>query len=259
MTEKLANAVCIPETLRCFFEKYTKVALAFSGGVDSAYLLYAAQACGCDVRPYYIKSAFQPQFELEDAQRLCSVIGIEMTVLDVNILQVPNVAENPTNRCYYCKTALFTHIIRQAKADGYEFVIDGTNASDDASGRPGMKALCELQVLSPLRECGVTKEAIREYSRKAGLFTWNKHAYACLATRIPANTQITEDMLRRVEGAEAAVRAMGFSDFRIRVYEGAARLQLPGDQMIRAVTMRSDIRQAVEKYFSVIMMDLKDR
>lgn len=259
MTENLANAVCIPENLKCFFENHTKLALAFSGGVDSAYLLYAAKTCGCDVRPYYIKSVFQPEFELNDARRICKQIGVEMTVLDIDILSVPNVAENPSNRCYFCKTALFTRIVGQAAADGYDTVIDGTNASDDASDRPGMKALCEMQVLSPLRECGVTKAAIREYSRKAGLFTWNKPAYACLATRIPANTQIDEEMLKRVEGAETAVSAMGFSDFRIRVYEGAARLQLPGDQMIKAVTMRSDIREAVGKYFPIVMMDLKDR
>lgn len=162
MTENPANATCIPETLEHFFAGRGRIALAFSGGVDSAYLLYAAKSCGCDVRPYYIKSVFQPEFEYNDARRFCEQIGIEMTVLDVDILCVPNVRENPSNRCYYCKTALFTRIIQQAKADGCEIVIDGTNASDDAGDRPGMRALHELQVLSPLRECGMTKDAIRE-------------------------------------------------------------------------------------------------
>jgi len=259
MTEDNANAICVPESLRRFFEKYPKVALAFSGGVDSAYLLYAAGACGCDVRPYYVKSAFQPEFEMRDALRLCGQLGVEMTVVDIDILKVPQVVQNPSNRCYYCKRALFSEIIDRAKKDGYEIVIDGTNASDDASDRPGMKALSELNVLSPLRECAMSKQAVREYSRRANLFTWNKMAYACLATRIPTKTEITEELLGKVEAAEEALFRMGFSDFRIRIYEGAARLQLPGDQMERAVRMRSDIREAVEPYFPVVMMDLRDR
>ena len=259
MTEINANAICVPEALRQFFEKHPKVALAFSGGVDSAYLLYAAGACGCDVRPYYVKTSFQPEFEMQDALRLCGQLGVEMTVVEIDILKIPQVAQNPTNRCYYCKRALFSELIDRAKADGYEIVIDGTNASDDTSDRPGMKALTELNVLSPLRACAMSKQAIREYSRRANLFTWNKFAYACLATRFPAKTEITEEFLRKVEGAEKVLFRMGFSDFRVRIYEGAARIQLPGDQMEHAIRMRSDIREAIEPYFPVVMMDLRDR
>lgn len=259
MTEIPANAICVPESLRRFFERHTRIALAFSGGVDSAYLLYAAKACGCDVRAYYGKSAFQPAFELRDAVRLCERLGVEMSVVDIDILSVPQVAENPANRCYFCKRALFSGMMAVAKADGYGIMIDGTNASDDASDRPGMKALAELKVMSPLRECGITKQALREYSRRANLFTWNKQAYACLATRVPTRTKITPELLEKVESAEEALFRLGFTDFRIRIYEGAARLQLPGDQMERAVKMRSDIREAVETYFPVVMMDLKDR
>lgn len=259
MIEKHENMIHVPENLKLFFERNRKAAVAFSGGVDSAYLLYAAKACGCDARPYYIKSAFQPEFEMRDALRLCRQLDAEMTVVELDVLKVPEVKENPANRCYYCKNALFSALISRAKADGYDVVIDGTNSSDDASDRPGMKALRELQVLSPLRECGMTKQDVREYSRKAGLFTWDKPAYACLATRIPAKTEITEEMLIRIEKAEKALFEMGFTDFRIRVYEGAARLQLPGDQMLRAVNMRSDIIKAVEAYFPIIMMDLRER
>jgi len=259
MSEKYAIKSCVPESLKLFFEVNTKVALAFSGGVDSAYLLYAAHACGCNVRPYYIKSVFQPEFELRDAMRLCDQLGLAATVIELDVLNVPRVAGNPSDRCYYCKTALFSRLVQAAKEDGYDVLIDGTNASDDASDRPGMRALKELKVLSPLRECNITKSEVREYSRNAGLFTWDKPAYACLATRIPTGTEITDDVLKKVEGAEDALFRMGFSDFRVRVYEGAARVQMPGNQMQRAIELRGEILEALEGYFPIVMMDLRDR
>ena len=173
-------------TLQDFFKQNKNVALAFSGGVDSAYLLYAATAAGCDIHAYYVKSAFQPQFELEDAKSLALELGAKMTVLELDVLSDSVITDNPANRCYHCKKKIFGTILEAAKKDGYELLIDGNNASDDASDRPGMKAVQELNVHSPLRECGMTKEKIRRLSKEAGLITWNKPAYACLATRIPA-------------------------------------------------------------------------
>ncbi|MFR6277963.1 MAG: 7-cyano-7-deazaguanine synthase, partial [Acutalibacter sp.] len=179
--------------LRDFFQECPKVALGFSGGVDSAYLLYAALDHGAQVRPYFIKTAFQPQFELEDARRLCAQLGVELTVVELDVLQIPGVAENPPDRCYHCKRALFGRLRQQAQADGYTVLIDGTNASDDAGDRPGMRALGELSVRSPLRECGITKAQVRALSKEAGLFTWDKPAYACLATRVPTREAITPE------------------------------------------------------------------
>lgn len=259
MTERHIQDICVPESLIKFFENNNKVALAFSGGVDSAYLLYAAKACGCDIHAYYAKTAFQPEFELRDARRLAEELGAVMTVEENDILDIPEVRENPGNRCYFCKRALFAHLMEKAANDGYTLMIDGTNASDDASDRPGMRALRELEVRSPLRECGITKKVVREYSRKAGLFTWDKPAYACLATRVPAGTLITEECLNCVEKAEEALLELGFTDFRVRIFEGAARLQLPADQMIRALSMRGDILKALEPYFSIVLMDLRER
>lgn len=250
---------CVPEKLRDFFKSHDKLALAFSGGVDSAYLLYASLACGCVVRPYYARTAFQPDFEYQDALRLCSMLGVEMTVVALDILSVPNVAENPDNRCYFCKQALFGNLIKQAGKDGFHMIIDGTNASDDASDRPGMRALAELKVLSPLRICGITKAEVRTRSREAGLFTWDKPAYACLATRIPSGREITGEMLSRVEHAENALFKLGFSDFRVRIYGEAARIQLPGAQMIAAVEKRSEIQRAVGAFFPVVLLDLRER
>ena len=185
-------------TLQEFFTEHPKAALGFSGGVDSSYLLYAGIKAGADIRPYFIKTAFQPEFELEDAKRLCAQLGAELYIIELDALTNPDVVKNPANRCYYCKTGLFGTLQQRAKADGYTVLLDGTNASDDAGDRPGMKALTEMSVLSPLRLCGLSKAQIRELSREAGLFTWDKPAYACLATRVPTGEAITEALLARV-------------------------------------------------------------
>ena len=188
-----------------------------------------------------------------DPTTVCVVENIQ------DVLAVEAVRLNPANRCYHCKQAIFTALLAAARARGYDAVMDGTNASDDAGDRPGMRALGELGVLSPLRLCGVTKDEVREYSRRAGLFTWDKPAYACLATRVPSGTPITSDMLASVEGAEGALFEMGFTDFRVRLFHGAARLQLPGGQMARALDRRAELRAALAPWFDTVMLDLKDR
>ena len=246
-------------TLQEFFQEHPKAAVAFSGGVDSAYLLWAAGRWGGDVRAYYGRTAFQPAFELADARRLAGEVGVPLTVVDEDILAVPGAAENGPERCYYCKHALFTALCRRAAKDGYTLVLDGTNASDDAGDRPGMRALGELKVRSPLRECGLTKGEVRRLSRQAGLFTWDKPAYACLATRVPTGTPITGELLARVEGAEDALFRLGFTDFRVRVLEQGARLQLPEGQLERAAALGGDIRQALKPYFSAVLLDLEPR
>ena len=246
-------------TLQEFFTEHPKGALGFSGGVDSSYLLWAAVNAGADIAPYYIQTAFQPAFELEDAQRLCAQIGVKLNVIRLDALADPRVAANPANRCYYCKVGLFGALRARAKADGYDLLLDGTNASDDAGDRPGMKALREMEVRSPLRECGLTKAMIRQESRKAGLFTWNKPAYACLATRVPTGRTITSELLRRVEGAETALFDLGFTDFRVRLYDDAARLQLPEGQLAKAVEQRQAIRQALAPWFDIVLLDTQTR
>ena len=246
-------------TLQEFFTESPKAALGFSGGVDSSYLLWAAVNAGADIAPYYIQTAFQPAFELEDAKRLCEQIGVKLNVIQLDALADPRVAANPANRCYYCKVGLFGALRARAKADGYDLLLDGTNASDDAGDRPGMKALREMEVRSPLRECGLTKAMIRQESRKAGLFTWDKPAYACLATRVPTGRTITPELLRRVEGAETALFALGFTDFRVRLYDEAARLQLPEGQLAKAVEQRQAIRQALAPWFDIVLLDTQTR
>lgn len=246
-------------TLAAFFQAHPKAALGLSGGVDSAYLLYEARRCGADVRPYFVKTAFQPAFELEDAKRLTRQLGTSLIVVDCDILAAPCVAENPTDRCYYCKKALFSALAERAAADGYTVLFDGTNASDEAGERPGMRALAQMKVRSPLRECGLTKTEIRARAKEAGLFCWDKPAYACLATRVPCGAPITAELLARVERAEDALFSLGFTDFRVRVYHGAARLQLKKEQMAKAIGQREAIITALRPAFSEIFLDLEGR
>lgn len=245
--------------LKQFFEIYSKAALGFSGGVDSAYLLYAGKKYGADIRPYFIKTAFQPEFELRDAIRLAKELDVGLTVIRHDILAEERVAENPADRCYYCKSALFHALKKQAVEDGYNVLLDGTNASDEASDRPGMKAIRELEVLSPLRECGLTKGEIRRLSREAGLFTWEKPSYACLATRVPAGNPLTAEILAKIEKGEDTLTAMGFSDFRIRVFHAAARLQLPESQLKLAVQKREELLKILKPYFPTVLLDLETR
>lgn len=247
--------------LEKFFKENPKVAIGFSGGVDSSYLLFAGLRYGADIQAYYVKAAFQPQFEFDEAKKLAHLIGAKMTVLALDVLGAGNevVLANPSDRCYHCKLAIFGSLVKQAKADGYPMIIDGTNASDDADDRPGMKALEEMQVRSPLRECNLTKDDIRKLSKEAGLFTWNKPSYACLATRIPTGCTITGELLQKVEQSENALFSLGFSDFRVRVFNNAARLQFLPNQMAAALEKREAIMQAIKPHFQTILLDLEGR
>ena len=246
-------------TLQEFFRAQPNVALAFSGGVDSAYLLYAAVTSGANVIAYYIKTPFQPQFEYDDAVKLATDLGAEMKTIHLDVLQDKNVVANPANRCYYCKKRIFSAILAAAREDGFSIVIDGTNASDDASDRPGMVALQELQVRSPLREAGLTKAEIRRLSKEAGLFTHDKPAYACLATRIPAGTRITLELLKKTEICEEYLKNMGFSDFRIRYFEGSARLQLPEAQIPALLEKRAEVLAFLKQYYPAVLLDMEVR
>ena len=246
-------------TLKEFFLQHPKVAVAFSGGVDSSYLLYVAKLHGADVRAYFVKSQFQPQFELDDAQRLSAELDVPMTVLPLDVLQNKKVAQNTPMRCYDCKHTIFSTILRAAGADGYTVLLDGTNASDDAADRQGTRALAELQVFSPLFLCGLTKQQIRQLSQEAGLFTWDKPAYACLATRIPTGTPIDVDTLQKIELAEDALAHLGFYNYRVRVLGTMAKLQLPQELFTAALEQRDAIYAALLQHFDDIVLDLKPR
>ena len=240
--------------LQEFFDQNPSGALAFSGGVDSSLLVWAAAAYGKRWRAYYVHSAFQPAFELADARQVAEQCSLPMTVLEVDILSNAAVAANPTDRCYHCKRAIFSRILAQAKADGFTLVIDGSNASDDAGDRPGMRALRELEVRSPLRECGLTKVDVRRLSREAGLPTWDKPSYACLATRVPSGTPLRLETLAAVEQAEGALAAMGLRDFRVRVRDGAL-VQVTEAQLPLARERWAEIQGVLVPLFGKAVLD----
>ena len=244
-------------TIAEFFRDNPCVALAFSGGVDSAYLLYAGLRNKANIQPYFVKTAFQPAFELKDALRLTEQLGVKLTIIEVDILSVEQVVANPVDRCYYCKRALFEALKRQATSDGYDLIIDGTNASDDADDRPGMRALQELGVRSPLRECGISKSSIRKYSKVAELFTWDKPSYACLATRIHTDEPIVGVVLNLIGSSEIALATMGFTNFRMRISQGLVTIQIPKEQKQKALELEEHIIRNTESLFAYGQVDLR--
>ena len=242
-----------------FFKDHKKLALAFSGGVDSAYLLYAGLEAGADIKAYYVKSDFQAAFELADAKRLAQELKAQMEIIEIDVLADKNVRSNPARRCYYCKNKIFSTIIERAQADGYRVLVDGTNASDSFDDRPGMKALEELRVLSPLRLAGLTKDQIRKKSKEAGLFTWNKDSYSCLATRIPPGEEISKDKLTKVEAAEDFLFDLGFKDFRARLVDGSFKIQVREADLEKILDHRLEILEKLKTLSPVVVLDLEVR
>jgi uncharacterized protein len=197
------------------------VAVAFSGGVDSAFLLKAAHdVLGGRACAVTIKSCVSPERELCEAAAFCAREGIVQHTVEADLLCVPGFSENPPDRCYHCKKALF------AGVDGFEHIAEGSNADDDSDYRPGFKAVRELGILSPLRDAGLTKADIRELSRQLGLPTWDKPAFACLATRIPYGEAVTQEKLRMIEAAEEILFTMGLRQVRVRCHESLGSLGL---------------------------------
>ena len=247
------------EHLFRFFAENPRAALAFSGGVDSAYLFYAAAHAGCDVQAFYVDSAFNPAFELADARRLAQTLKRELKVVELNVFNFPEAMANGPRRCYYCKRAIFSALWQEARRLGFDLLLDGNNASDDAGDRPGMQACRELQVVSPLREAGLTKADVRALSREAGLFTWDKPSYSCLATRVAQDQPITKDLLQRIENGENILRELGFSDFRLRVRGANALLQVTAEQMEQARSAWDEIETQLLPLFAQISLDDEPR
>lgn len=247
------------KNIQDFFKQYPNVAIALSGGVDSVFLVYMATKYAKKVKAYFVKSVFQPEFEKQDAEKICQQLGVDLEILNVDVLKNKKVTDNPANRCYYCKQGVFGTILEAAGRDGFTVILDGTNASDDASDRPGMKALQEMKVLSPLRLCGYMKSEIRKQSKEAGLFVYNKPSYACLATRIPTGTVIDNNKIKQVEMAEGYLFSLGFSDFRVRWMDNKAKIQMPENQLQNFMEKRELILEELSKIFDDVLLDLKLR
>lgn len=185
----------VPSALRTFFTEHPRVALAYSGGCDSVFLLACARACGAEVHPFTIDTAFQYAFEADDARLAAEQLGVRTEMIELDIFAHPEVTANPPDRCCHCKRVIFQALFGAAREQGIEMVIDGTNATDDPARRPGFRAIEQFGVRSPLREAGLTKDRIRELSRQMGLMTADKPNYSCLATRVETGEQITPELL----------------------------------------------------------------
>jgi len=207
-----------------------RVVIGFSGGVDSTFLLYAAkEALDQQVLPVTLAAPYIPRWEIEEARQWARSLGVRHKVEDVPFPEA--IRHNPPERCYICKKRLFSRLIDIAVAEDIFHVIDGTNIDDLGDLRPGLKAVKELNVKSPLMDAGLTKEDIRILSRKFGLFTWDKPAFACLMTRIPTGEFVTEETLHRIEAAEVFLMRLGFSAVRLRSHGNLARIEVPENRI----------------------------
>jgi len=214
------------ERLGAILRGYGKAAVAFSGGVDSSYLCSVARAeLGDGAVAITIVSPMLPKRELDDAREVAALVGIRHVLVDATDIE-EDVAANPSDRCYHCKKREFGSIARAARELGVGVVLDGTNVDDEGDYRPGMRAIAELGVASPLREAGLGKEEIRELSMRAGLPTWDKPAFACLASRIPYGERIDAAKLERIERAEDYLRGLGLRQFRVRSHGDLARIEV---------------------------------
>jgi uncharacterized protein len=240
---------------------YGSAAIAFSGGVDSAFLAAVLHRVlpGKSLAVTIDSEAYPPE-NLAECISLASMIGIELIVIKKNVCELEEFAENLPERCYYCKKALFSSIYDELKTRGISILLDGSNADDLGDYRPGMRAIKELDVKSPLLELGFTKKDIRALSKEIGLPTWNRQSFACLASRFPYGTRITPDLLEKVWRAEAVLKEIGFKNYRVRNHGDIARIELDleGIKTLMEETTRKKVAESLKQLgFKYITLDIE--
>lgn len=247
------------ERLEAYLKQLGSVLLAYSGGVDSTYLMHEAhKVLGDKAMAVTMSLASVPEREIEDARNQAEEEGIRYEVIKLNQFLIKGFASNPPDRCYICKKALFSHLVEKARKEGFAAVIDGTNENDIHEYRPGLRALAELGIKSPLRQAGLTKQDIRVLSKEAGLPTWSKPSFACMATRFPYNEEITPEKLKRLEKAEQYLYDHDFAQFRVRTHGDLARIEVPVSDLPKIMALREGIVKAFKQYgYTYVSLDLE--
>ncbi len=247
-------------TLQAILRSYGKVGIAFSGGVDSSLLSYVAhRTLGNGAVAFTADAPMVPRAEFADSQAFCSHHGIEQVLCHLDPLEKEEVRFNAPDRCYICKKAIFGALYELAAKHGISVIADGSNLDDLGDYRPGLRALEELQVKSPLREAGFTKADIRNLSKQLGLTTWCKQSNACLATRFPYGDELTADRLELVDRAERELSFLGFTQLRVRIHGNIARVEVPANQipqLLEESTRSAIVRDLQHLGFTYVTLDL---
>ena len=248
------------EKLKEYMVAFGSMAVAFSSGVDSTFLLYAAkEALGDKAIAVTASLHSTPQREIDEAKDYCAQMGIKHYIVTTNELEIEGFADNPPNRCYLCKRGIFEKIIDIANSNGITTVAEGSNLDDNGDYRPGLQAIAELGIKSPLRDIGFTKKEIRDLSEYFNIPTWNKPSFACLSSRIPYGETITAEKLKMVEKAEQCLFDLGFSQLRVRVHRDVARIELIPEDIPRFMDekLRKNVYDKFKEFgFSYVALDL---